>query len=57
MKFIHTSPKEFEDILPGNVNFDIIDGFEKVTDKDGAVYTRKMAREEGILETREPQLY
>ena len=38
-----------EDILPGNVNFDIIDGFEKVTDKDAAVYTRKMAREEGIF--------
>jgi len=38
-----------EDILPKNVNFDIIDGFEKVTDKDGAVYTRKLAREEGIF--------
>ena len=35
-----------EDIIPENVNFDIIDGFEKVTDKDAAVYTRKMAREE-----------
>ena len=38
-----------EDILPENVNFDVIDGFEKVTDKDAAVYTRKMAREEGIF--------
>ena len=38
-----------EDILPENVDFDIIDGFEKVTDKDAAVYTRKMAREEGIF--------
>jgi cystathionine beta-synthase len=38
-----------EDILPENVNFEIIDGFEKVTDKDAAVYTRKMAREEGIF--------
>ena len=38
-----------EDILPENVNFDIIDGFEKVTDKDAAIYTRKMAREEGIF--------
>jgi len=38
-----------EDILPENVNFDIIDGFEKVTDKDAAVYTRKMALEEGIF--------
>ncbi len=38
-----------EDILPANVDFGIIDGFEKVTDKDGAVYTRKLAREEGIF--------
>ncbi len=38
-----------EDIIPANVDFDIIDGFEKVTDKDGAVYTRKLAREEGIF--------
>jgi len=38
-----------EDILPKNVNFDIIDGFEKVTDKDGAVYTRKLAIDEGIF--------
>jgi cystathionine beta-synthase len=38
-----------EDILPKNVDFDIIDVFEKVTDKDAAVMTRKIAREEGIL--------
>ena len=38
-----------EDILPNNVNFDIIDHFEKVTDKDGAIYTRRIAREEGIF--------
>ena len=38
-----------EDILPKNVNFDIIDLFEKVTDKDAAVYTRLLARQEGIL--------
>ncbi|PCI31502.1 MAG: cystathionine beta-synthase [Flavobacteriaceae bacterium] len=38
-----------EDILPKNVNFDIIDGFTKVTDKDAAVYTRKIALEEGIF--------
>ncbi|MGB1316493.1 MAG: pyridoxal-phosphate dependent enzyme [Chitinophagales bacterium] len=38
-----------EDILPENVNFDIIDHFEKVTDKDGAVYTRMLAKEEGIF--------
>ncbi|SFA75178.1 cystathionine beta-synthase [Flavobacterium swingsii] len=38
-----------EDILPKNVDFDIIDGFTKVTDKDAAVYTRKIALEEGIF--------
>ena len=38
-----------EDILPENVNFSLIDGFTKVTDKDAAVYTRKLAREEGIF--------
>jgi cystathionine beta-synthase len=38
-----------EDILPKNVDFDVIDYFEKVTDKDGAVMARRLAREEGIL--------
>ncbi|WP_432222189.1 pyridoxal-phosphate dependent enzyme [Flavobacterium sp. TMP13] len=38
-----------EDILPKNVNFSLIDGFTKVTDKDAAVYTRKIALEEGIF--------
>ena len=38
-----------EDILPANVNFDIIDGFTKVTDKDAAIYTRRLAREEGMF--------
>jgi cystathionine beta-synthase len=38
-----------EDILPENVNFKLIDQFEKVTDKDAAIYTRKLAREEGIF--------
>ena len=38
-----------EDILPENVDFSLIDHFEKVTDKDAAVYTRKLAREEGIF--------
>jgi len=38
-----------EDILPENVNFKLIDQFEKVTDKDAALYTRKLAREEGIF--------
>jgi cystathionine beta-synthase len=38
-----------EDILPKNVDFSIIDHFEKVTDKDGAVMARRLSREEGIM--------
>ena len=38
-----------EDILPKNVDFSIIDKFEKVTDKDGAIIARRLAREEGIV--------
>lgn len=38
-----------EDILPKNVNFAIIDGFTKVTDKDAAVYTQRLAKEEGMF--------
>jgi cystathionine beta-synthase len=38
-----------EDILPKNVDFSIIDGFTKVTDKDAAIYTQKLAKEEGMF--------
>jgi len=38
-----------EDFLPKNVDFDVIDAFEKVTDKDAALMTRRIAREEGIF--------
>lgn len=38
-----------EDFLPANVDFSLIDHFEKVTDKDAAVMTRRIPREEGIF--------
>ena len=38
-----------EDILPKNVDFEVIDYFEKVTDKDGALATRELAKKEGLF--------
>lgn len=38
-----------EDIIPKNYDFSVIDHFEKVTDKDGAVWSRKLAKDEGLL--------
>jgi cystathionine beta-synthase len=38
-----------EDFLPENVDFNIIDHFEKVTDRDAAIFTRRIPREEGIF--------
>ncbi len=38
-----------EDFLPKNVDFSLIDHFEKVTDKDAALMTRRLTREEGIF--------
>ncbi|MGN8071874.1 pyridoxal-phosphate dependent enzyme [Mucilaginibacter sp. 22184] len=38
-----------EDFLPQNVDFNLIDHFEKVTDQDAALMTREIARKEGIF--------
>jgi len=38
-----------EDIIPKNVDFSVIDHFEKVTDRDGALMARRITREEGIF--------
>jgi cystathionine beta-synthase len=38
-----------EDFLPENVDFNLIDHFEKVTDKDAALVQRRIAKEEGIF--------
>lgn len=38
-----------EDFVPENYDRDVIDYFEKVTDKDGAVMARRIAKEEGIF--------
>jgi len=38
-----------EDFLPKNVDIDLIDHFEKVTDKDAAIMTRRITKEEGIF--------
>lgn len=38
-----------EDFLPENYSKDCIDHFEQVTDKDGAVMARRIAKEEGIF--------
>lgn len=38
-----------EDIIPKNVDFDVIDHFEKVTDKDGALAAGELAATEGLF--------
>ena len=38
-----------EDILPKNVDFSLVDYIVKVTDKDGAIMARKLAKEEGLF--------
>jgi cystathionine beta-synthase len=38
-----------EDFVPANYDMSVIDHFEQVTDKDGAIMARKLAKEEGIF--------
>jgi cystathionine beta-synthase len=38
-----------EDFVPKNYDMRVIDHFEQVTDKDGAVQARRLAREEGLF--------
>ncbi|MRG44304.1 pyridoxal-phosphate dependent enzyme [Chitinophaga sp. SYP-B3965] len=38
-----------EDFVPQNYDMNVIDHFEKVTDKDGAVMARRISKEEGIF--------
>jgi len=38
-----------EDFVPDNYNMSVIDHFEQVTDKDGAIMARRLAKDEGIF--------
>jgi len=38
-----------EDMIPKNIDFDIIDGFTKVTDKDAALYCRELVSKEAMF--------
>ena len=51
MKEVHPYISEGfgEDFVPENYDKSVIDHFEKVTDKDGAVMARRIAKEEGIF--------
>lgn len=51
MKEVHPYVSEGfgEDFIPENYDMSVIDHFEQVTDKDGAVMARRLAKEEGIF--------
>ncbi|NBO49878.1 MAG: pyridoxal-phosphate dependent enzyme [Chitinophagia bacterium] len=38
-----------EDFIPENYDMSVIDAFEQVTDKDGAIMARRIAKEEGLF--------
>ena len=38
-----------EDMIPKNIDFNIIDGFTKVTDKDAAIFCRELLKQEGMF--------
>jgi cystathionine beta-synthase len=51
MNFVHPYISEGfgEDFVPLNYDMSLIDHFEQVTDKDGAVMARRIAKEEGLF--------
>ncbi len=51
MNFVHPYISEGfgEDFVPQNYDMSLIDHFEQVTDKDGAVMARRIAKEEGLF--------
>jgi cystathionine beta-synthase len=51
MKEVHPYVSEGfgEDFVPANYDMTLVDHFEQVTDKDGAVMARRISREEGIF--------
>ena len=51
MNFVHPYISEGfgEDFIPKNYDMSVIDLFEQVSDKDGAVMARRIAREEGLF--------
>jgi cystathionine beta-synthase len=51
MKEVHPYISEGfgEDFVPKNYDMSVIDHFEQVTDKDGAIMARRLAKEEGLF--------
>ncbi|MEI6184611.1 MAG: pyridoxal-phosphate dependent enzyme [Bacteroidota bacterium] len=51
MSYVHPYISEGfgEDFIPQNYDMSVIDHFEQVTDKDGAIMARRIAKEEGLF--------